>query len=377
MSVTITRRRFVACLLAAGIAPTTIIRAHSQHELWLSASGKDGDHFGLAIWDVENRRIRSLPSGVRGHGMAQHPRTPERIVMFSRHPGELALLVNLRTGTIERRFECSDGRRFSGHGCFSADGRYLYAAESDIESGTGIISVRDTTSFRVSKQFLTHGIGVHEIKLMPDGATLVAANGGIMTRPQSGEKKLNLDSMQSSLVYLDAASGTFREQVFVAEPKASLRHVDVARDGSVAIAMQVQREAMSRDDTVALAAIHKRGQKVRLLNAPVEVIAKMNDYIGSVTINQRSRIAGFTSPRGNLAAFWHVDTEQFMGYHAMHDVCGVTTSLDQRHFVLSNSFGELRQLDAYTLKENIAARIKLTGVHWDNHLMTAQASQSM
>ncbi|MFW2372325.1 MAG: DUF1513 domain-containing protein, partial [Gammaproteobacteria bacterium] len=107
-----------------------------------------------------------------------------------------------------------------------------------------------------------------------------------------------------------------------------------------------------------------------LLNKPAAIIQAMNDYMGSVAINQQTRIAGFTSPKGNLVAFWNIDNGEFAGYHQLNDVCGLTVSSDQSHFIISNSFGELRQLDAFTLKENKPFRQRLANSYWDNHMIT-------
>ena len=142
----------------------------------------------------------------------------------------------------------------------------------------------------------------------------------------------------------------------VPEAKASIRHLDIAPDGTVAIAMQVQREAMKTDGLVPLGAIQKPGKSIQLLSEPERLIAGMNDYMGSVAINSESRIAGFTSPRGNLVGFWDIDSYDFKGYHQLHDVCGIAVSQDKKHFMISNSLGEVRELDGQNLKENQANR---------------------
>jgi hypothetical protein len=41
---------------------------------------------------------------------------------------------------------------------------------------------------------------------------------------------------------------------------------------------------------------------------------------------------------------------------------------------LSNSFGELRELDDVTLKERRERRIKLSGHRWDNHLLVTHSA---
>lgn len=334
-------------------------------EQWVSAAGDD--NFELA-W-ANGNRTHEFATGFRGHGMAAHPRRANTVVMFARRPGSMGVEVNLETGEKSGEFHCASGRVAVGHGCFSADGHRLYCAELDAETGEGKIVLRSADNYAWLGEFDSGGIGLHEVRMMPDGKTLVAANGGLLTRAESGREVLNLDTMDSSLCYLDSETGALLERRHVAEPKASIRHLDVAADGTVAIAMQMQRAAAGHQHLVALGALHRRGEPIKALAKPEAVITQLNDYMGSVAINNASRIAGFTSPRGNLAVFWHLDSGEFAGYHALRDVCGLGVSRDQRHFVLSSSIGQVRLLEARTLKEDTTRRLLTPDVKWDNHLL--------
>ncbi len=102
----------------------------------------------------------------------------------------------------------------------------------------------------------------------------------------------------------------------------------------------------------------------------------MKDYMGSVAINNKARVAGFTSPRGNLVAFWHLDNQQPLGYHRLHDVGGIAVSHDQEHFVISNSSGQIRHIHALTFQETREKRLELPGIHWDNHLLSAHITDT-
>ncbi|MCA9546821.1 MAG: DUF1513 domain-containing protein, partial [Myxococcales bacterium] len=289
--------------------------------------------------------------------------------MVARRPGTAAVEVDLRAGRIRRRFAVAPDRLLCGHACFSADGQIVFTTEVDAQTGAGRVGVRDARTYAPLGELDTNGLGPHELALMPDGRTLVVANGGLLTRPESGRQVLNLDTMDPSLVYLDLARGAVVEQVRLAEPKASVRHLAVAQDGTVAVATQVQREAMAGAAVVPLAALHRRGEPLRPLAAPEPVTAALADYLGSVALSEASGVAGFTSPRGDLAAFWRLRDGAFLGYHRMVDVCGLAVTSDQQRFVLSNSLGELRWLDAHTLAEDRAARRHAPGLRWDNHLI--------
>ncbi len=337
----------------------------AEREFLVSAAG-DGPY--SVSW-VAASGAGQVPSAFRGHGAAQHPLRPQHVVMFARRPGNAAIEVDLNTGTMFREYACLPGRNTVGHGCFSADGKTLFSAEVDTYSGAGKIVLRDADSYQWLGEFDSYGIGLHELKLMPDGKTLVVANGGLLTRPETGRQVLNLESMESSLCYIDAATGKLLEKVRLDEPKASIRHLDVAADGTVALAIQMQRSAADHQRPVALSALHRRGGAIQQLQDPVTVISQLHDYMGSVAINGASRVAGFTSPKGNMAVFWNIDSGEFCGYHALRDVCGLAVSGDQRHFIVTSSIGQVRLLDARTLVEDRARRLLTPGVRWDNHLL--------
>lgn len=366
------RRQFISSLLAAGLFPalSSVLQASEiiDKEAWLSAQGKDSGRYGLG-WVNEFGVPNTVLSGFRGHGVVLHPFKQSTVIMFARRPGTECIEVNYHTGMVSQSFQCAENRHLFGHGCFSGDGSVLFSVESDYQSGAGKIGIRDSQNYQLLGEYESYGVGPHEIKMMPDGNTLVIANGGIQTHPDSGRKKLNIESMQSSLIYLDSENGKKIAEFHVTESKASIRHVDVAIDGTVAIAMQVQRTAMGHDRTVALSAIQKPNKLIELLVGPEPLIVQMKDYMGSVTINNESRLAGFTSPRGNVVAFWHIDELKFVGYHAFYDVCGIAVSSDQKRFIISNSSGQVRQLDAWTLLEVKEKRVTLPNIHWDNHLL--------
>jgi hypothetical protein len=144
---------------------------------------------------------------------------------------------------------------------------------------------------------------------MPDGATLVAANGGIRTHPDTERAKLNLDSMRLSLAYLDLASGRLRDAFGLAPRlhRLSIRHLAVNRDGLVAVA--VQYEGSGRD-RVPLVGLHDGGA-IRLLDAPAAIERRMRQYAGSVAFDRSGRMLAVSCPRGNLITFW--DAEKASG----------------------------------------------------------------
>lgn len=339
-------------------------------EIWISAQGGERASYGFGWVNAHQVTAKNLHTGLRGHGLVQHPIDTQIVVMITRRPGTVGVVLDVVSGLLLTTFNVPNGRQFEGHACFSADGKQLFTTESDIKTGAGKIGIYDSVSFKRVGEWNSFGIGPHEIKAMPGAHVLVVANGGLH-KPPGSETPINIDSMQSSLTYIHMLTGELISEHRLAESKASLRHVDIADDGTVAVAAQVQRKAMNNNRVVALGAIHKEGGELMALTKPEPVIAQLRDYMGSVAVNSASRMAGFTSPRGNIATFWHMDGEQnFVGYHAFNDVCGITVSADKRYFVLSNSAGQIRQLDAHTLVENRDGRMSFADMRWDNHMVS-------
>lgn len=382
------RRDFIRYALSSsfllGLSPKLWANSQSyqsdkRESFLVSARGdaKSGCYFSSLSAQGDGRfQLRSAASDFRGHGGSQHPLQRHLAVLYARRHGQMGAVLNLKTGQIEQRFHARRGHYFYGHGCFSADGRWLYTTEFDQRRQQGIIAIRDSSNFQQVGQFAAYGIEPHDMRLMPDGRNLVIANGGLLTRldddADNGRAKLNLATMRSTLSYIDSITGELNSEYTLSEQQASLRHLDLAPDGTVAVALQVQREGMGHQNLVPLVVVHRPGSnELQAIDSQPMLMSAMKDYVGNVVIHPTERSLALSSPRGNLVGLWHLDTGAYMGYHRMNDVCGLTLSADQRWFIASNSFGEMRFLNTQTLIEDTSLRISQQGLRWDNHLFTA------
>jgi hypothetical protein len=141
------------------------------------------------------------------------PSIGERHRRRFRRPGSFALAFDIHDRREPVLFTTPANRHFYGHGVFSRDGRLLYATEHDNETRQGLIGVYNATAgFKRIGEMPTYGIGPHEVILLADGKTLAVANGGIETHIETGREKLNLDSMQPSLAFVDSTSGALIAQ---------------------------------------------------------------------------------------------------------------------------------------------------------------------
>ena len=86
-------------------------------------------------------------------------------------------------------------------------GRRVCSSRRSTTTSTRVASSPCATlaRFAVVGEIDTHGIDPHEVAWLPDGRSLLVANGGIMTHPRTFRRKLNIPTMDPSLCVLDAA----------------------------------------------------------------------------------------------------------------------------------------------------------------------------
>lgn len=293
----------------------------------------------------------------RGHGAALRPGQSEAVI-FARRPGTFALVLDPMTGTRHQLIAARDDRHFYGHGCFSRDGRVLFATENDFEGERGIIGLYDARNgYRRVEECSSHGIGPHEMALMPDGKTLVVANGGILTHPDAPRMKLNLGEMAPSITLLDATSGELLAK-YTPPPEfhqLSLRHLDVRADGRIVAVAQWEGSKLEQPPLIALL---ERDTGLRLIAAPAQVTPGMRNYCGSVAFSGDGGRFAVSSPRGGLITIWDGDG-RYLDALELEDGCGLAPR--DEGFLLTSGRGVVTS-GTPSLRRNHDA------VAFDNHL---------
>lgn len=313
-------------------------------------------------------RVTNLPE--RGHSFAIDPVT-RRYVAFGRQPGFYALIVDANPDVAVVKVEPAPGRHFYGHGVFSEDGTRLYATENDFEAGRGVVGVYDVSQAGMCKrlgELDTHGIGPHELIMMPDGKTLCVANGGLLTHPDYGKHSLNLGDMQPSLVYLDAETGGLKSQWMLPAQwhQLSIRHLVCDRQGAVWFGCQYVGAAQTQREPIALVGVHRAGQSISMLSAPAQALADMRNYVGSVALSHSGHVLATSSPVGGCVVFWDTQQGRYLGKIDAPDGCGVAPVGDH-HFLLTSGFGNVWLVDAFRQRLS-PVTAGTQAVSWDNHL---------
>jgi hypothetical protein len=357
-------------LIALGFRAATA--RGSAGSLYVGCRADDAERYFTTGFGADGHLVFDVALPGRGHGAAFRPTAPQCVV-FARRPGTFAVVIDIERGEALRRIDAAAGRHFYGHGAFSPDGRYLFTTENDFATGRGMVGIRDTEDgYRQIGEFASHGIGPHELVLMPDGGTLAVANGGIRTHPDNDRAMLNLDTMQPSLAYLDLASGRLRGAFGLAPrlQKLSIRHLAVNPDGLVAMAMQYEG---SKRDRVPLVGVHGGGD-IRLLEAPPEIERRMRHYAGSVAFDQGGRLLAVSCPRGNLITFWDARDGRLIDQVEIADGCGVAPAEAPGAFVITGGRGDVVSIEAGQGGRRPMDVVGQTA--WDNHLAIAPRGAS-
>ena len=354
-----TRRGFLVSALAAGLMPKPSWADVGNPAYVAAALVPDGS-FHLFGLDAQGAEVFHVPLPGRGHAAAAHPHRPEAVA-FARRPGTFAIVVDCSTGKIRATLDAPVGRHFYGHGAFSADGTRLFTTENDYDAGEGRIGVWDVADgYRRIGEFASGGVGPHEILLMPDSDTLVIANGGIETHPDSGRVKLNLPMMRPNLSYV-ATTGALLEMV-EREPEQhmySIRHLALSDDGLVAFAMQWEGDGPAYHPLLAL---HRQGGEVQLLRAPEQEHLDMQGYGASVAFSGDGSLVAITSSRGGQVQVFDAVSGEYLASHYADDLSGVGRADDG--FLLTAGTGVVSRLTGAKFSP-----VRQFGRNWDNHLV--------
>ena len=366
------RRALLASLAAIGSVGLLPRPGRAQAPtLYLSAGASLDQTHHVAAFDEAGDIAFAHALPARGHAVAVSP-DRRTAVMCARRAGRFAAVVDLATGTVVRETAAAEDRHFYGHAAFSADGSRLFATENAYALGEGRIGIYDAADgFRRLGEWPSHGIGPHELRLMPDGRTLVVANGGILTHPDTGREKLNLDTMAPSVVVLDASDGVLIDRIAMPADlhRLSTRHLAVGGDGTIAVVMQYEGPETDLPPLIGL--IDEPG-RMRLVSAPEPIQLRMANYCGSVAFDSERRIFGVSSPRGGLFTFWDLDGTLLASVPVL-DGCGIAADGRAGGFVLSSGLGGLWRFHVPSQALHQLAAVREPVAQWDNHLTAVAA----
>ena len=362
-----TRRAFIAGLAAVS-ATACGRRDVARGDIVSAAADADGNHFVLRV-DADGSVRYAAPLAERGHDSIL---SPDRsvVTVVGRRPRRTLHQFRWRDGTLLRTTETPGNRHLYGHALYSADGRWLYTSENNLDDGSGVIVVRDAKTLEVAHEFSSHGIGPHEMRWSDNGRSLIVANGGIATHPDYGRAPLNVDSMAPSLVKIEVKTGALTDKRTPAFSKSSVRHIDVLADGETLVGLQQQAKNVYSEPLVVSADWDTPAPDGELqpLEVPTPDLRALDNYTASVCCAPISGHAVVPSPRGRRVSFWDTRAGRHVASVRLSDVAGVGYDRMAREFVVSSGRGMIYRFDADTFAAKHALKQRIAGYRFDNHL---------
>ena len=181
----------------------------------------------LRLWRYGQERLAEIPLPFLPHSFAADPRDAQRVVTFEKW-GRYLAEIDLRSMRVVRVTQAAPHRRFFGHGAHA--GSHFYATQMDDKAGRGLACVMDATDHKVLGEFETLGAFPHDCHWLPGANTLMVVNS------RRSSERVRVHENFSSVVWLDAASGACRKQVFIESREFGYAHLAHAADGHVVLA---------------------------------------------------------------------------------------------------------------------------------------------
>ena len=362
------RRAFLGltgAALAGGAFAGWTLLANGPQALLLSArDDAAGQHYAVG-YRLDGSRVFATRVDERCHDVVAHPYLPMALFV-GRRPSTRSYLIDTRDGRLLQTLESPAQRHFYGHAVFHKGGEWLYATENDTsDPGRGVLGVYRLDGERLQRtaELSSHGIGPHQLLWLPDGETLVVANGGIRTEADS-RVEMNLEAMDSSLVLL-GRDGRLLSQERLPQRQNSVRHLALADDGTLVSGQQYMGDP---HDDAPLLAIKRPGQAFQPFPLGEAQRLAMNQYCASLAIHSELRLLALTAPRGNRFFVWDLDTAEVRLDVPLPDCAGVGAVAEG--FVVSTGVGRCRRYDCRGA-QILSQPLQLPAGLWDNHLRLA------
>ncbi len=370
------RRQFLAltsasvfgAALGTGKLMEMAVATPDAHLLYSASDNAVGGHF-LTRLDWRQGTLTSQAVPVRGHAVL--PLADGRVLLFGRRPAfECAVVSFTDTAIPSTPIATVADRHFNGHGCLTADGKVLFTTENDYAGKRGVLGLRDSQNWQVLGEYNTYGLDPHDLQLLPDGKTLVVANGGIETHPDFGRRKLNRESMQPSLVYLDTDTGRKIDEYRLPDRLLSIRHLTVTAAGDVGVALQYEGD-LYHTQPASLVAWQAQGGALELLDIPAETVPLFQGYMADIAHAPQQGILACSSPRGNHTTVWSTRERRFLHAWQLPEPSGIAFLAEEQAFLVSDATGGLHLLPSSPQQQAAQTLYQFTDVSWDNHLLLA------
>ena len=332
------RRTFLASLAAASVTMPGAGRGAAGDAAYLATATLDDGTpvlVGLDIAGVERFRV---PLPARAHAGAAHPTRAETVV-FARPPGNFALVTDIAAEQVIAELAPPDGCQLNGHGVYADGGATLLTVEQTALGSEGLIGFWDVASgYTRIGEIPTHGRGPQDVRLMPDGRTLVVANAG--TGAETGTAASSPEEAPS-LSYVSLAGELLERTRLAAEQTSgAIRRLALRDDGLVGFALQWSGDPESGQPVLGL---HRRGTRPVLAQPPRAEAQAMRGHAGAIAFSGDGTEIAVSSPRGGRLHRFSADGT-FFGAEMLTGVVGLAPH--PAGFVATEAYGGIVTLGA-------------------------------
>lgn len=298
----------------------------------------------LIAINLDQTEKRLIETPFLPHGIYINPQNKYRIFCFEKN-GTKACEIDLQAKRVTRIMQADQNQLFSGHACFSHDGNKIISIEVNNENQQGIISIRDTNTFNVSKKLPTLGLSPHDCQLSESNVLTISNTG----RSESGFH-------QPALVSIDLNSEKLIERIKL--ESNNLRPVDlncghfkITQDKDIVIASAPVNNAASSTDVNRPGgiSIRKHKESIQTMREPEVVLKRMTGEALSIEVSQRHAIAAVTHPQANLLTFWSIKDKKIIKAYGFDNPRGLSQTLDKKAFVLS--YGKKPAMTTITISD--------------------------
>lgn len=296
--------------------------------------------FCFDVVDLDARTVSRVPLDFLAHGFSPNPRAPHQVMVFEkRGPG--AALLDLRAMRRIGNVKCRAGRAYYGHGTFTRDGAHVLVVETELETGRGVVSVREAGSYKEIDAFPTFGERPHDCVPIDDGRVLVFTNGGGL--PGAG------DAATPCVTYVEASSRKLLERVPMTTPALNAGHAAIAADGALVV-VSAPRDGLPPESSAGGIHLRASGGPLTRLHASDAIEPRVIGESLSVKIHEPTRTFAVSNPSGDLVTFFGLDDGAFRASFDLAGPRGLEVTRDGRAFVVAGSRrGGVRLVDVDTL----------------------------
>lgn len=249
-----------------------------------------GGETALYIYNSTKQSMRKVPLDMKyPHSMICSP-IDRDIAVISPREAPLALVVNVRDGTVIHRLKLENDEHFYGHGFFSPNGKALYLT-GYTRSGEGFFREFDS-AFKPVGDIDSYGESPHDCALVDQGRTIIVANTAQRIRGKYATKK------SSSISFIDFKTRKLLEQVKLPPSFTAFQHLSCLDSGDLVVACDDNGKDVHIHGGSSLVAYKKRNQPLRFLDCPLEFRQRMAGNTLSVLWHESSGTVITTTPSG-------------------------------------------------------------------------------